>query len=69
MDEEFEGFAGRVPASTSSLEVIDIRDIGASIASGRRRTCWMPVAPCSMDTLSAIAHGRSTNPRRRGRQT
>ena len=44
-----------------SLEVIDVSDIGASIASGRRPTLGMLVVPCSMDTLSAIAFGRSTN--------
>lgn len=32
------------------------RDIGASIASGSFRTAGMLVAPCSVKTLSAIAH-------------
>lgn len=36
-------------------------DIGASIASGSFRTLGMVVAPCSMGTLSSIAHGSSRN--------
>lgn len=37
--------------------VHDHRDIGAAIASGSFRTAGMIVAPCSMRTLGAIAHG------------
>jgi len=33
------------------------RDIGASIASGSFRTMGMIVAPCSVNTMSSIAHG------------
>ena len=36
-------------------------DIGASIASGSFLTEGMIVAPCSMKTLAAIAHGYSDN--------
>ncbi|HEX2924341.1 MAG TPA: UbiX family flavin prenyltransferase [Chloroflexota bacterium] len=61
LDEEFDAFVAVELASGSSLEVIDPEDIGASIASSRRRTIGMLVVPCSMDTLSAIACGRSTN--------
>lgn len=38
-----------------------IQDIGAAIASGSFRTAGMVVAPCSMGTLAAIAHGLSDN--------
>jgi flavin prenyltransferase len=35
------------------------QDIGASIASGSFRTQGMVIVPCSMGTLSGIAHGAS----------
>lgn len=38
-----------------------IADIGASIASGSFRAEGMIVIPCSMGTLSSIAHGSSDN--------
>jgi 4-hydroxy-3-polyprenylbenzoate decarboxylase len=38
-----------------------IADIGASIASGSFRTEGLAVMPCSMGTLSGIAHGASDN--------
>ena len=38
-----------------------IDDIGAAIASGSFRTAGMVVAPCSMKTLAAVAHGLSDN--------
>lgn len=37
------------------------KDIGSAIASGSFRTEGMVVVPCSMNTLSAIAHGSSDN--------
>jgi 4-hydroxy-3-polyprenylbenzoate decarboxylase len=41
--------------------VHDNRDIGAPIASGSFLTAGMVVAPCSMKSLSAIAHSYNEN--------
>ena len=38
-----------------------VGDVGAAIASGSFRTQAMVVAPCSMRTLGAVAHGLSDN--------
>jgi 4-hydroxy-3-polyprenylbenzoate decarboxylase len=38
-----------------------VADIGAAIASGSVATAGMIVAPCSMRTLAAIAHGLADN--------
>lgn len=41
--------------------VHNIRDIGASIASGSFQSDGMIAAPCSMKTLASVAHGLSDN--------
>lgn len=38
-----------------------VNDIGAAIASGSYQSAGMVVAPCSMRTLAAVAHGLSDN--------
>ena len=42
-------------------QVHDVKDIGASIASGSFRTDGMIVAPCAMRTLSAIVNSLADN--------
>jgi 4-hydroxy-3-polyprenylbenzoate decarboxylase len=39
----------------------NVRDIGATIASGSFQSEGMIVAPCSMKTLASVAHGMSEN--------
>jgi len=41
--------------------VHSVNDIGATIASGSYATLGMVVAPCSMKTLAAVAHGYADN--------
>lgn len=41
--------------------VYDVRDIGAAIASGSFATAGMVIIPCSIKTLSAVAHSYSAD--------
>ena len=41
--------------------VHNVKDIGATIASGSFRSAGMLIAPCSMKTLASIAHGLADN--------
>ncbi len=41
--------------------VYNVRDVGAAIASGSFQSEGMIIAPCSMKTLAAVAHGLSDN--------
>lgn len=41
--------------------VHNVKDIGATVASGSFKSIGMVVAPCSMKTLASIAHGLADN--------
>ncbi len=43
------------------LRMHDVSSIASPLASGSQRRLGMAVIPCSMKTLSALAHGASTN--------
>lgn len=52
---------GREEFQQLATQVYAHKDIGSAIASGSFRTEGMVVIPCSMKTLSGIAHGSSDN--------
>ncbi|MEM7811355.1 MAG: flavin prenyltransferase UbiX [Planctomycetota bacterium] len=53
-----DAFAG---GDAGEVRVHDLRNVGASIASGSYRTAGMAVCPCSTGTLAAVATGLTTN--------
>ncbi|MBP0600008.1 UbiX family flavin prenyltransferase [Herbaspirillum sp. LeCh32-8] len=52
---------GRKDVEALADVVHNVRDVGASIASGSFVSSGMIVAPCSMKTLASVAHGLSDN--------
>lgn len=51
----------RTAVEALAAQVHDVRDIGATLASGSFQCAGMVVAPCSMRTLAAVAHGLADN--------
>lgn len=51
----------RIEVEALAHQVHDVRNVGASIASGSFQCSGMVIVPCSMRTLAAVAHGLADN--------
>ena len=51
----------RAAVEALAHQVYDVDNVGAAIASGSFQCAGMVIAPCSMRTLAAVAHGLSDN--------
>lgn len=52
---------GRRDVEALAHVVHNVREVGASIASGSFQSLGMVIAPCSVKTLAAVAHGYADN--------